>query len=128
MPGANSDRVAVSVSVFTVTNPGEADFVRSQIAFYASTPSYRPVLELHGRGEVADRLGALARRGAWAEMPAQIDDDLLGAIAVVADEASLGDALRSRYRGLADRITLYRPFRPGEQDGAWRALSAALAG
>jgi probable F420-dependent oxidoreductase len=115
--------VDVSVSVLAVTHPDEAAFARSQIAFYASTPSYRPVLELHGWGEVADRLSALARRGAWADMSGLIDDEMLGTFAVVADPDGLAAALRARYRDLANRVTLYRPFRPGDRDDFWRSLA-----
>jgi probable F420-dependent oxidoreductase len=125
--GRDPGAVTISVSVFVVTNDGEADFVRSQIAFYASTPSYRKVMELHGWEATAERLSALARRGAWGEMGALINDDMLRTFAVVADERGAGDALRARYEGLADRVTLYLPFRPGERDGWWRSLAADLA-
>jgi hypothetical protein len=30
--------------------PAGVQFVKQQIAFYGSTPAYRPVLELHGWG------------------------------------------------------------------------------
>jgi probable F420-dependent oxidoreductase len=126
--GREASLVDVSASVFTVTAPAEADFARSQIAFYASTPSYRPVLELHGWAEVADRLSGLARRGAWTEMAAQIDDEMLRTFAVVADPGDLAAALRERYHGLADRLTLYLPFRPGERDLFWQNLAGDLAG
>lgn len=120
------DQVSLSVSVFSAADPGEADFARSQIAFYASTPSYRPVMELHGWGQIAERLSGLARHGAWAEMPALIDDDILRTFAVVADEDHLPEVLRQRYDGLAHRLTLYRPFRPGKDDPFWRRLVAGL--
>jgi probable F420-dependent oxidoreductase len=126
--GRDAGRVDVSVSVFTVSDPAEADFARSQIAFYASTPSYRPVLELHGWGELADRLSALARRGAWADMPAEVNDEMLRTFAVVADSGELAGALRERYDGLVDRVTVYRPFRPGERDTFWKDLVIGLAG
>lgn len=126
--GRDAGRVAVSASVFTVSGQDEADFARSQIAFYASTPSYRPVLELHGWETVADRLGALARRGAWAELPALISDEMLQTFAVVAQPGELAGALRQRYHGLADRLTLYLPFRPGERDSFWKDLAISLAG
>jgi len=125
--GRQAADVTLSVSVLTVTDPSQEDFVRSQIAFYASTPSYRPVMALHGWGEAADRLSALARRGAWSEMPAVIDGDMLRTFAVVANEGDLAQALRDRYRGLADRVTLYLPFRAGERDGFWRDLAGDLA-
>ncbi len=120
--GRDPAATAVSVSVLTASGPGQEDFVRSQIAFYASTPSYRPVMELHGWGAAADRLSALARRGAWGEMPAVIDDDMLTTFAIVAGDGDLARALQARYADLADRVTLYLPFRPGERDGFWRSL------
>jgi probable F420-dependent oxidoreductase len=126
--GRDAGLVDVSASVFTVTEPAEADFARSQIAFYASTPSYRPVMELHGWESVADRLSALARRGAWMEMPEQIDDEMLQTFAVVADPGALAGVLRDRYDGLVDRVTLYLPFRPGERDSFWKDLATGLAG
>lgn len=125
--GRDPSLVAVSASVFTVTDPAEAAFARSQIAFYASTPSYRPVLELHGCGETADRLSALARRGEWAQMAGLIDDEMLRTFAVVAPPEQLGSALRERYHGLADWLTLYLPFRPGERDLFWKNLAGDLA-
>ena len=39
--------------------------VRGRIAFYGSTPAYRPVLEHHGWGELQSELNALARKGRW---------------------------------------------------------------
>ena len=124
--GRDAADVTLSVSVLTATGPAEEDFVRSQIAFYASTPSYRPVMTLHGWGDAADRLSALARRGAWAEMPAVIDGDMLRTFAVVAGEGNLAQALRDRYGGLVDRVPLYLPFRPGERDMFWRSLRRDL--
>jgi probable F420-dependent oxidoreductase len=125
--GREPGRIDISASVFTVTDPDEDAVARSQISFYASTPSYRPVMELHGWGEVADRLSGLARRGAWLDMPAQIDDEMLRTFAVVADRGELAAALRDRYHGLADRLTLYLPFRPGERDPFWKDLALGLA-
>lgn len=125
--GRDAGLVDVSASVFAVTDPAEADFARSQIAFYASTPSYRPVMELHGWGEAADRLGTLARHGAWTEMPAEINEEMLGTFAVVAAPGELAGALRQRYHGLVNRLTLYLPFRPGESDSFWKDLAVGLA-
>jgi probable F420-dependent oxidoreductase len=125
--GRDVGQVDISVSVFPVTDPAEAAFARSQIAFYASTPSYRPVMELHGWGEVADRLGALARRGAWADMAEQIDDEMLHTFAVVAESGRMAAALRERYWGLASRLTLYLPFRPGERDAFWKEVVLGVA-
>src|SRR6202008_919749 len=54
-----------------------------QIAFYGSTPGYRPVLELHGWGDLQTELNTLSKQGEWDEMGRLIDDDILNAFAVV---------------------------------------------
>jgi probable F420-dependent oxidoreductase len=125
--GRRPDRVDVSASVFVVTDEAEDALVRAQIAFYASTPSYRPLLAFHGWEDVAERLSGMARRGAWDEMAAQIGDGLLQTFAVVAPASGLARALRQRYEGLTDRLTLYLPFRPGERDPFWRSLVEEMA-
>lgn len=113
----------VSASVFVVTSPAEKEFVRQQISFYASTPSYRPVLAQHGWTEVGEKLSALAARGQWADMTALIGDEMLEVFAVSAPLGELAAPLKERYAGLLDRIALYRPFAPGENDDGWRALA-----
>jgi alkanesulfonate monooxygenase SsuD/methylene tetrahydromethanopterin reductase-like flavin-dependent oxidoreductase (luciferase family) len=115
-------KIALSVSSFVVTQPGEDDFMRSQIAFYASTPSYRPVFDLHGWGEVAEELSGLARKGGWAEMMELIDDDILDAFCVRASEDELVDKLKARYDGLVDRLSLYLPFQAGERTAFWKKM------
>ncbi|MDR7560505.1 MAG: TIGR03617 family F420-dependent LLM class oxidoreductase [Armatimonadota bacterium] len=95
--------------------------VRERIAFYASTPSYRRVLDHHGWGELGVRLRTLAARGAWAEMGTLIPDEILHEVAVVGGPEDVGDRLRERYRGLADRVVLDGPPLPGRED-VWSAL------
>ena len=84
--------------------------IRGQIAFYASTPAYRPVLETHGWGELAERLNGLSRRQAWAEMAAEIDDEVLNTFAVAGDAATVVRGLRDRFGDVVDRISLYTPY------------------
>jgi probable F420-dependent oxidoreductase len=100
--------------------------VRGQIAFYASTPSYRPVLELHGWGDLADRLKMLSRRQAWEEMASAIDDDVLETFAVAGDAATVAAGLRDRFGALIDRISFYLPYQADPEQVA--ALREALRG
>jgi probable F420-dependent oxidoreductase len=83
---------------------------RQQIAFYGSTPAYRPVLEVHGWGELQDELNALSKQGKWAEMGERIDDDILGTFAVVGAPDEVGLELHRRYGDVIDRITFYAPY------------------
>lgn len=117
--------VKLSTSAFVVTTPEEDLFVRQTIAFYASTPSYQPVMALHGWEDVAKELSGLVSRGKWGEMPALIDDDILNTFAVVADGADLPAALAEKYKGLVDRLGLYIPFVPEERDAFWHTILGA---
>jgi probable F420-dependent oxidoreductase len=126
--GRERREIEISASVFAATNHKEREYCRQQISFYASTPSYRPVMALHGWDDVAEKLSMLAARGEWQDMPALIDDKILTTFITEADTPSaLADALKQRYRGLADRLTLYLPFIPGKRDSWWRGLTAQFA-
>jgi probable F420-dependent oxidoreductase len=114
--------IKISTSAFMITSPEEETFVRAQIAFYASTPSYRPVMALHGWEEIASQLSALASRGRWVEMPALVSDDMLENFAVIAQPDEIPAALLHRYGGVVDRLGLYIPFVPGERDEFWGNL------
>ncbi|MFT4230038.1 MAG: TIGR03617 family F420-dependent LLM class oxidoreductase [Microbacterium sp.] len=97
---------------------------RAQIAFYASTPDYLPVLALHGWEGVHERLHALSRSGGWAEMAAEVSDDMLCAFAAVGSPAEVAAGLRERFDGLVTRISFYASSPMGDETAA--ALLAAL--
>lgn len=130
---ARSDRTSFTVSgmPFVVTGVDAAAFARvalatrKRIAFYASTPAYRFVLEVHGWGGLHDRLHALSKEGRWDEMAAQIDDEVLDAFAVVAQPDDVGAALRARWAGLADRLTVHCAADPGAE--VWPVIAAGTA-
>jgi probable F420-dependent oxidoreductase len=78
--------------------------MRQQVAFYASTPAYRPVLEVHGWGDIQPELYECSRRGAWDEMARLVDDEVLDTITIVTTPDRLAAEVRARYGGVADRI------------------------
>jgi probable F420-dependent oxidoreductase len=119
------DKITLSATVIVITNAEEREFARQQIAFYASTPSYRPVLALYGWEGEGEKLSTLAARGRWGDMPEIITDEMLEEYAVIAPQEKLAEALKGRYRDLADRITIYTPFMPGERDSFWKELIRA---
>ncbi len=124
--GRTRKEVAVNVTAFAAATPEDANFARAQIAFYASTPSYKAVMDFHGWGGVAERLSAHAAKGEWAEMPMLITDEMLGVFCLLTEEDQLGENLKSRYAGLADRLSLYTPFIPGEKDAWWSELAEGV--
>jgi probable F420-dependent oxidoreductase len=126
--GRNPEGVELATSVFVVTGERVAEIddqrekVRTQIAFYASTPTYRTVLEAHGWQEIGERLGKLARDKKWDGMPKLITGEMLDTFCVEAAPGEVGPALRDRYEGVIDRVALYVPFVAGERDDFWRAV------
>lgn len=120
--GRDHKEISISVHAFVITSPEEKQFVRAQIAFYASTPSYRPVMALHGWGETAEALSRLAARKKWGSMPDLISDEMLHEFALISDEDRLPEELNRKYSGIVDRMGLYLPFEPGERSSLWRAL------
>lgn len=78
--------------------------VAKQIAFYASTPAYRAVLDHHGIGGLGDDLGECVRRGEWDTMGERLDDDVFDLFAVSGDLDTAGRALLARCVGRVDRV------------------------
>ncbi len=106
----------ISYPGLVVTGEDEAGFtaaaraVKSQLAFYASTPAYRPVLELHGWGDLQTELNTLSKRGSWEAMAELIDDDMLNTFAVVGELDDLAGEILRRFDGVADRFNFYAPY------------------
>lgn len=84
--------------------------VRDLLAFYASTPAYRPVLDVEGYGDLQPELNRLSKENRWAEMPALVDDELLGRLAVVGTPAEVARQILRRCDGVADRAGVYLPY------------------
>jgi probable F420-dependent oxidoreductase len=85
--------------------------VKSQLAFYGSTPAYRPVLDLHGWGDLQPELNTLSKNGKWGQMAELIDDDVLDAFAVTAAPDEVAKILRARFGDMVTRVTFYAPYR-----------------
>ena len=83
--------------------------VRSLLGFYGSTPSYRPVLDVEGWGELQPELNALSKQGDWTGMAARISDDVLHTIAVPGTPEEVAAEVVRRYGDSADRVCLYFP-------------------
>jgi alkanesulfonate monooxygenase SsuD/methylene tetrahydromethanopterin reductase-like flavin-dependent oxidoreductase (luciferase family) len=101
--------------------------VRQRIAFYASTRTYKAVLDVHGWGDLTDRLHAMAARGDWAAMGNEITDEMLEAFCVTCTPDDLGAALRARFDGLVDRLLLNLTYEPTAKKLHWRRLVQELA-
>jgi probable F420-dependent oxidoreductase len=131
--GRERSQVAVTLPGLVVSGRTEeemtaaAQAVKATIAFYGSTPAYRPVLELHGWGALADELHALSvgrLEDKWTAMRDLVDDEVLGTFAVVAEPEDVAAQVRARYDGLVDRFSVYASY-PADLE-LWDPLVAAF--
>jgi len=113
--GKTMDGFELSGPMFVVMGRDEAEIekaakaTRGQIAFYGSTPAYRPVLEMHGWGGLQDELNALSKQGRWGEMGDLIDDEILHTFAVVGSPEEAVRGLKDRWGDVLGRISFYAP-------------------
>ena len=122
----------ISAPVFTVAGVDEAAFtqakarVLAQIGFYASTPAYRPVLELHGWGDLQSEARRLTLEDRWQELGDLIDDDILATFAIVTEDIdALPGLLAGRFGGLAN--TWMCTVQTGDEDVQKQLVAAVQA-
>lgn len=83
--------------------------LKTNIAFYASTPTYHSVLEYHGWGDTAAALHQMSREGRWKEMASQVSDEMLDEWAIVSTADDLAATIRDRCGGLYSAVLLDLP-------------------
>jgi probable F420-dependent oxidoreductase len=131
--GRQRDEVAVSYLGFVVTGRDDQEFalacrrVRERIGFYATTPAYRGVMDLHGWGDLQEELGRLVRddrQDKWERIGDCISDEVLNTFAVVAEPCAVANEIWRRFGGLVDRFSFYTPY-PSDFD-MWTPIVAEL--
>ncbi len=117
MSGRGRGRFTYASSCFVIVGDNDterarnAEAVRQQIAFYASTRTYEPVLATHGWEGLLPELHHRSLRGDWKGMASLITDEMLDTFAVSGSYRDLGRQLRARYEGgLLDCVALYQPY------------------
>jgi probable F420-dependent oxidoreductase len=85
--------------------------VRALLAFYGSTPSYRPVLDIEGWGDLEPELNRLSKDGDVAAMSALVDDTMLATLAVTGTPEECAAEIARRFGGVTgvSRVCCYFP-------------------
>jgi len=115
--GRTREGFEISYPAMMVTGTNDAEVqaatqaVKAQLAFYASTPAYRPVLDLHGWGDLFGELNTRSKRGEWVQMADLIPDDMLDAFAVRGEIGEIPAKVIDRYGGMVTRVSFYAPYR-----------------
>lgn len=99
---------------------------KQQIAFYASTPQYKAVLDAHGWGDTQAQLNDKARAGDWGGMANLITDEMLDVFAVTGTWDDIAGKIHAKYDGLLDRVGFYIPYRQGEKTEQWAKVIRAF--
>lgn len=118
------DQFEISCNVIIASGSDERELaqarasVKAQIAFYGSTPAYRPILECEGWGDLQTELNRLSKESRWDDMAGLIDDNILDAFAVVAPRDEIASRVRAKLAGVADRVNLVSRYTNNDQDWA----------
>jgi probable F420-dependent oxidoreductase len=83
--------------------------VRGLLAFYGSTPAYRPVLDVEGWGDLQPELNALSKAGDVAAMIDLVSEEMVDTLAVRGTPEDCAAELERRFGDLTDRVCCYFP-------------------
>lgn len=122
--GRKRSDIDMIFATLTVTADTEEEFervklaARKQLAFYGSTPAYRPTLDQHGWGDLHLELNRMSKQNLWDQMTHLIDDEVLETIAVVGPRNEIAGRLRARLAGIADGVSLTHNRAPDPESWA----------
>ena len=120
-------QLCLSAFIADTTQADASAQARSSVAFYASTPDYRGVLDQHGLGGLQPKLRQMTREGAWDAMAAEIGDEVLDLFCISGEPAELCERLAARWDGLVDQISIpVEYWLRHESNAEWKAGSARL--
>ncbi|MDX2155420.1 MAG: TIGR03617 family F420-dependent LLM class oxidoreductase [Hyphomicrobiaceae bacterium] len=110
--GRDRSTFEISGGGFVATGPDKAavreaaEHVRYRVAFYGSTPAYRPVLGLHGYEDLGVKLSGMAKNGEWSSMAAAVPDEVLNLFAAVGTYDELPERIAERFGGVVDSVSI----------------------
>ena len=99
---------------------------RGLLAFYGSTPAYRPVLDIEGWGDLQPQLNALSKTGDVMAMIDLVSIEMVETLAVRGTPEDCAAELLRRFGDLTDRVCCYFPGYDAPSDQI-SALAAGLA-
>ena len=130
--GRSRKDVVIASSAFVIMGDNKKEIdearerARTQIAFYASTRTYQPVLDVHGWGDVCLRLHEKTIKGDWAGMAKEITNEMMNEYTVTGSPEEMPALLKERYQGLLDRVAFYYSYKPGQDEKRWRRIVEAF--
>jgi probable F420-dependent oxidoreductase len=124
--------LAISGGGFVVTGATEEEVgkayerTRRQISFYASTRTYKRVLDIHGWGDTCLKLHEMSLKNEWAQMPRLITDEMMDAFCVTGTYDTIVPKIRERYGWYASRVNFPLPDATPAKEAAVKRIVAEL--
>lgn len=124
--------IKLSGGGFIVAGPSRRLFgdqieaVKRSIAFYASTRTYSPTLEVHGFQEVGQRLHKMSIEGDWGRMAGLITQDILDTFAIIGEYDEIPWMIQERFGGILDEVTFNMQVSSADDRQALRGIIKAL--
>jgi len=105
------EEFAIIPEVIVSAGDSDADHsaTRRLLAFYGSTPAYRPVLAAHGWEGMQPELNAMSKQGRWHEMGGLIDDEMMRTLAACGSPKEIAAHIHDRVDGVSETVCLYQP-------------------
>ena len=91
--------------------------LRGRIAFYGCTVAYKPVLDIHGWGDLSDELITLNRQHRTDDMAALITDEMVATIGITGTPTEVVDTMKERFGGVISRTGFGAPSLSDEELG-----------
>ncbi len=110
--GRSLEDFEIQYPIFIATGADEEQFEKSKaaikhrIGFYGSTPAYKPVLDLHGWGDLQPMLRQMTKENKWDQLADPITDEMLETFAAVGEPAEAASIVRDRVGGVAGSVVL----------------------
>jgi probable F420-dependent oxidoreductase len=95
--------------------------MKSTIAFYGSTRSYRSSFELDGWTRQAEELHRLSVQQKWDEMAKVVTDEMVHAFAAVGTYADIAAVIKKRFAGIS-RVTFEIPLHNDKDRGVLKEI------
>lgn len=114
--GRDEKDFIMSITAIIITGATEEEYkaaetaVRSLLAFYGSTPAYKPPMDAIGYGDLQPVLNKLSKEGRWDEMSGLIDDGFIAAFATCGEPSQIASRLKAKYGDVATRLGIYAPY------------------
>jgi probable F420-dependent oxidoreductase len=130
--GRDPEEVEVCGQGFVISGATEEDVekakapVRQQLSFYASTRTYKPVLDVQGWGHANEELFAMSVEGKWQEMAKAITDDMLEEFAVIGTYDEIVPKIKKKCDGIIDRVSFQIPVRTPDDEERLKSMIKEL--